>query len=141
MPSKNGHRPVKHALPDVTPRSFPLMVNGRERRVIFDFNALARFEEETGLNALDDDLTRKMTATQTRAFLWAGLLCHEPELTIQEAGAMFDVVSIFRVGRELRAAIQAATQLEMQEAGIATDPLAPAAQTNLMPGLIPGGDS
>ena len=72
----------------------------KPRRVLFDLNALAALEEQTGKNMLSaegwaqfqqfDDKGEPLpiTATAARLVLWAGLLHEDPELTVQDVGKL-----------------------------------------------------
>lgn len=64
----------------------------RTRRLRFDMNALAVLEEH-GLNVFDEETLSDLdkvirSPSKIRLFVWAGLLHEDPELTLQEAGAL-----------------------------------------------------
>ncbi|NVK57325.1 MAG: hypothetical protein HWE26_17110 [Alteromonadaceae bacterium] len=59
--------------------------------LLFDFNALALFEEERGVPALDviaalEDEDKPPRISDLRLLLWVGLVRHQPEVTLQQAG-------------------------------------------------------
>lgn len=64
----------------------------RTRRLRFDMNALAALEEN-GLNVFDDETLANLerlvkSPSRIRLFVWAGLLHEDPELTLQQVGAL-----------------------------------------------------
>ena len=63
-----------------------LDVDGEKRifRIAFDFIALGRFEEKTGVNCLTDGPWVKMGVGKLCAMFWAGTLMYQPELDSQE---------------------------------------------------------
>ncbi|MBB5066144.1 hypothetical protein [Granulicella mallensis] len=67
-------------LPDVS-----LILNGVERHLCYDFNAIAQAEIHTGINLLRN--ITDVSATNLRALLWAALLKENPKLTIEEVGS------------------------------------------------------
>lgn len=78
----------------------------RPRRLRFDFNALASYEEATGTSVLGDGLEKSLgSATNIRALLWAALLHEEPELTQQQVGAMMHLGNVNELSEKLRDAI------------------------------------
>ena len=61
----------------------------RERTLKYDYNALALAEKETGKNLLTDlGSLRRLSITDLRSLLWAGLLHEDPELTVEAAGRL-----------------------------------------------------
>jgi hypothetical protein len=52
----------------------------------FDFNALVRAENLTGLNLMA--LSQGMSAGQTRAHVFAAMAKHHPEASIEDAGML-----------------------------------------------------
>jgi hypothetical protein len=61
-------------------------LNGIEYKLCFDFNALAKAEEETGIDMLKAVRFDHMTALQYRALLYCALLKNHPTLSIEDAG-------------------------------------------------------
>ena len=61
-------------------------LDGRERVLRYDLNALCMFEESTKLGISEALQTRSMAAI--RALLWAGLIHEDPMLTIEDVGRM-----------------------------------------------------
>lgn len=66
--------------------------NGQTYRLVGDMNALADFEQAfDGLNAmklLEGDLA-DLSVRHARGLFWAMLLEHQPNITIREAGRLF----------------------------------------------------
>lgn len=72
----------------VTPfREFESYENGRQRALRFDVNALADFEQETGMGFGQLMRMRALFAT-ARAMLWAGLKWQDRALTIERVGEL-----------------------------------------------------
>lgn len=69
----------------------PIKIEGKKRHLLWDFNSMAEFEELTGLNVITGarEAFSNLSATQTRALLFAQLHDDDPELTIEQAGALF----------------------------------------------------
>lgn len=94
MPKKNqvaGKVGQDPTLPNVS-----LILNGVERHLAFDFNAIVQVELLTGINLLKSAIT-ELSATNVRALLWASLLKENPDLTVEEVGGwitMHNVVLI-----------------------------------------------
>lgn len=66
---------------------------GQTWRVRFDFNMMADFEAETGLNCLDamqelQSDTSSPSSITLRALIWASLQEYHPTVTIRQAGQM-----------------------------------------------------
>ena len=56
----------------------------KERHLVYDLNAMADFEEKTGLNTLRLDMREQMSATNFRFLLWACLHQEDPSLDIEK---------------------------------------------------------
>lgn len=78
---------------------------GKDYTLVFDFNAFADFEEETGvdnaLTLLEDPSA--LGARLSRALFWSGLKTHHPEITLEEAGRVM-TSSMGKLGEALLAA-------------------------------------
>jgi hypothetical protein len=57
----------------------------RNFRLSFDFNALARIEEKTGLRMLGIGVWTQLSAKVVGAMLWAAILANHPEYDTREA--------------------------------------------------------
>lgn len=63
--------------------------DGESRKVLnfqlaFDFNAFARIEEKTGLNALNQHIFKNLNATNLVVLFWAALALYQPEYVGEE---------------------------------------------------------
>lgn len=75
-----------------TPRAFVASINGRELKLLYDWNAIEQFE-----NARNKDFYTLLTSIQQRRFsigdlkamIWAGLLHDRPDITTSEVGSWF----------------------------------------------------
>jgi hypothetical protein len=76
----------------------------KPRRLLFDLNAMAAYEKETGDNFLD--LPKKaVSATLLRVVLWAGLIHEDKALTIDQVGAMLDPENMVSVQEKIVKAV------------------------------------
>lgn len=66
-------------------KAFSPYENGRIRRLKFDVNALADFEEKTGMG-FAQLMQQKAIFASARAMLWAGLKFDDRALSIEEVG-------------------------------------------------------
>jgi hypothetical protein len=64
------------------------------RHLRMDFNALAKVEEVTGKSFLNGVSWQNMTVRDYRALLWACLIHEDPELTLEDVGAMVHVGNV-----------------------------------------------
>ena len=68
-----------------------LTYEGQSYTMLLDFNALCDFEGETGKNALielEGMEAGNLSASDTRALMWAGLRQCHPDMTLQLAGSI-----------------------------------------------------
>ena len=68
-----------------------LTYEGQSYTMVLDFNALCDFEGETGKNALTELEGMEagaLSASDTRALMWAGLRQRHPDMTLQLAGCI-----------------------------------------------------
>ena len=70
----------------ITP-TIPLLIGGHLRHLRLDFNALARFEGETGIKVFGRNTWDLHSALVMRAMLWASLLHQDPDLELEEVGS------------------------------------------------------
>ena len=73
----------------------------KPRRLVYDFNALSALEDQIGKSALEEATWAALSAKDIRAFVWAGLLADDPEITLVEVGAMLDVSNLDYLGDKL----------------------------------------
>jgi hypothetical protein len=83
---KPGKDPV---LPKV-----PITLGGKERHLIYDFNALAVAEQMTGMNLFTSFDFTNLSASRFRAMLFASLLVDSPDITLEECGQFITVHSL-----------------------------------------------
>ncbi|MGE5553294.1 MAG: hypothetical protein ACM3XZ_05145 [Betaproteobacteria bacterium] len=99
----------------------PIMLD-RERHLLINFNTLALIEEKTGKNTLRSETWQNISASDLRVFLWACLLHEDPELTLEQVGAMLTMDKV----AEITAALQAAASASFPPAsGEAKNPTLP----------------
>lgn len=58
------------------------------RHLVFDFNAIRTMEKETGRNMLKPNAWADLSASDIVVFIWACLKHEDPQLTIDQVGAM-----------------------------------------------------
>lgn len=81
----------------------------KERRLVFDFNALCRLEELTGKNALSGETWSNLTARDVRALLWSAMLRDDPELKLEEVGELVNFKNLSKVTQALEKAFVSAS--------------------------------
>lgn len=79
---------------DPTLPKVPVEINGRKLYLCFDFNGLAKAEELAGINLLTGIDLQKVSATQLRALLFAALLKFQPDITLEQVGAMLTYANV-----------------------------------------------
>lgn len=91
-----------------TPRVKVLL--DKERTIVFDLNAMVRFEEATGKNLFDGSITETSltSAKDMRALLWACLSHDEDNLTLEQVGAMINMQNMVELQGKLNEAIDVA---------------------------------
>ena len=71
---------------DPTLPNVALILNGIERHLCYDFNAIVEAEKSTGVNLLLAAIEAQ-SATTLRGLLWAALRKEDPTLTIEQVGS------------------------------------------------------
>ena len=66
----------------------PIELGGKVRHLVFDFNALAQYEDISGKNVLAGDTWSQTSIRDMRLLIWCGLLQEDPPLTLEEVGSM-----------------------------------------------------
>ena len=92
-----GQPGLDPTLPDVS-----LILNGVERHLCYDHNAIAQVEKITGLNLLFAAAAAP-NATALRALLWAALLRETPGLSLEEVGSWMTPQNIPTIHAALQA--------------------------------------
>lgn len=86
---------------DTPPRGQVTLVVGQNQyRLQYDWNAVADFEQELGepyLPLFQRMFDGQFGARELRAFLWAGLREHHPDITLRQAGTMLDAAGFGEV--------------------------------------------
>lgn len=84
----------------------------KPRRLRFDINAMATFEELTGLNLLKESARRRiekdMSVAQFRAFLYACLIHEDKTLTLEQVGRLITTENMQEILNKIGEAKQAA---------------------------------
>lgn len=86
MPRKNNVAGVPGK--DPTLPKVPLTIDGITRHLVYDFNAIAVTEELTGINLLECIDLQNLTAAKYRALLYSTLLKENPDITLEQVGAL-----------------------------------------------------
>lgn len=89
---------------------------GRGYTLRLDMNALADFEGETGLNAVEVLGGGKLSITHMRALIHAGLQAHHPDTTLREAGEILQS-NMSALGEAIAAAFPEADEGNGKAAG------------------------
>jgi hypothetical protein len=76
---------MSNSTPDPIVRSVPISLEGKEKRLVFDFNAQAAFEKVAGVSVFDKKCMRTSSKI-VRALLWAELLHHDEQVQFDEFG-------------------------------------------------------
>lgn len=82
-------------LPDVS-----LMIDGQERHLSFDMEAICRVEQLTGLNLFKSAVS-EVNATNLRALLYAALLREDPTLTLEQVGKWITMRNVGNIHQAL----------------------------------------
>lgn len=87
----------------------------RERVMILDFNAMVLIEEQTGKSTMDPAFWASFPATAKDlvVFLWAALKQDDPDLTLEQAGALINSANV----GDLTAALNATKAESLVSAG------------------------
>lgn len=104
-----------------------LVHNGKIYIMALDFNALADFEEEAGVESALETLKNPaaMNARTTRILFWCGLRQRHPEVTKLEAGQILSS-NMSAMGDALKSAFPDAIPEEDHSKGNAAGPRRPA---------------
>lgn len=86
MSSKKSNLVAGKPGQDPTLPRVPITLNGNEYHLVYDFNAIARAEELSGLNLFGSFDFSRLTATKFRAMLFASLLKENSKITLEECG-------------------------------------------------------
>jgi hypothetical protein len=90
---------------DPTLPNAPLALDGKTYHLCYDFNAIIAYEEKSGENILVAFEPDNMTPTKMRQLLWAGLLRENPEITLEQTGALAGYVDMARISNAIVSAL------------------------------------
>lgn len=94
----------------------------KQRKLKFDLNAMAMFEEETGASCFTESTWTDMSARKIRALLWSALLWEDPALTIEMAGSFVTLENMEYVSEKLMEAWQKASPKNEKKKGASSLP-------------------
>jgi regulator of replication initiation timing len=81
-------------------------LNDKMRKIRYTLNSLAELEDKLGVS-LDELNTLKMGIKQLRAFLWAGLIHEDENLTEKEVGEWVDLDNMTYINEKVTEAFKA----------------------------------
>lgn len=93
---------------DIRAREVPIKLD-KKRKLRYDLNAFAELEE-LGMGTSGEVLgaMEKGSVKAIRGLLWAGLIHQDPDLSLQQVGAMLSIAGIESISDKLRGAIMGA---------------------------------
>jgi len=121
-------------------------LGGKTRTLLLDFNALADFEEATGVNVLQTGFD-EFGARHMRALIWAGLLHEEPDVTIRQVGSWLSGANMKSIMESVERATkdhiseETAVEMPVGPEGRPTGPEEPAEPDGRAPTGSPSGAS
>jgi hypothetical protein len=83
------------------------LLDGVERKIKFDLNAMAELEDRYGSVQAAFDMLDKNSIKAVRFILWAGLIHEDPDLTEQKVGSLIDMPYLQNLMSTLGQAFQA----------------------------------
>lgn len=75
----------------------PLKVGDEEYTLAYDFNAIAKAEELTGLNLFTSFSFQQLSVTKFRAMLFASLLKYQPKITVEQVGSLITAQNLAEI--------------------------------------------
>lgn len=81
----------------------------KQTQLKYSLTALSKIEQQ-GINVTEME-GNEQSVTEIITFLWAGLLWKYPDLTIEEAGAEFDMTDIVTVASAISIAFNASVKI------------------------------
>ena len=66
-----------------------IKANNRSYKIEYSYNAFCDIEKESGVKSIDELFpadAKDFSLNKTRILLWGGLIEHQPEITLHEAG-------------------------------------------------------
>lgn len=89
-------------LNQVKEKGTKIEINGKERTIKYDLNALAELEENYGTFDEWENKLASSSLVVLRKFLWIGLKHEDENLTEKEVGAAFDMSNLKSIGEVIR---------------------------------------
>lgn len=86
---------------DPTIRFTELKLNGKTYSLLYDFEAIAKAEDLTGLELLVGVNWRKINARRIRAMLYASMLQAHPDITMKEITGLLSLRNVPRIEQAL----------------------------------------
>src|ERR1700735_1433665 len=95
---------VKAVQPSAT-----LEIDGQKYELVYDYNAIAEAEIETGngvnlLHGIAAFMLRTMSALQLRGILYASLKPRQPDITLQQTGALIRIDTMQAISKAVNEA-------------------------------------
>lgn len=84
------------------PKEFEFVSGEKTYKLVLDLNAQCLFDEMAGKSFYEvaTDKTYMATATEQRILIYAMLKCYQPEITLEEAGALVSNLAEIPIIRE-----------------------------------------
>jgi hypothetical protein len=84
-----------------------ITIDGRQLTLRWDFNSLVRAEKQSGVNILSavTHMVSGLTSEELRGLLLAFLLPDQPDVTVDEAGALLRIDTILLITQAIDTAI------------------------------------
>jgi hypothetical protein len=79
----------------------------KPRKLKFDLNAMAAYEDSTGKSAFT--IGEDISAKSIRALLWASLIHEDSELTIEDVGSMIHTGNMQEITQKINKLVQTST--------------------------------
>lgn len=101
---------------DPTLPNVELVIGGKTLKLCYDFNAVVKAEEQTGLNLLSA-VVGNIDARSLRGLLWASVIREHPALTIEEVGKLIRPTSIATIRQAITSAWFGSLKDQDEDAG------------------------
>lgn len=81
----------------------------KERNLLLDLNAMASFEEATGISLMSGIDTKNLGMKDYRALIWVCLIHEDEKLTIKQVGKMIHAGNLSEISTAIAKAFEVAT--------------------------------
>lgn len=105
MTTENTTEETKSTASKMLPE-YTIVVGGKPRKLVYNIYAFIRLEEETGLSVIDGGAFQAKKLSHIVALLWAGLLTHWPEATIEEVAKTVDIEEIMSLPEQVQKGLE-----------------------------------